>query len=340
MLKTGARVVKHKFLWCLLAKYFPGKKENAMQKRRILCLALIGFLVLLVFKLPFGFCQENSPPESVSPEKEMLARIEELTGAKGEYVLTDGIYRLGFPRSDLALNIQGVKMVPAMGLEVEAAFKVSGDQATVMADLAMVEDQVNLVLDVALKNNLEVTAIHNQFFWDSPKIMFMHIGGHGDLEKLATAVGKVFTKIQDTAGGKGDRPYADIDPAKTTLAPRKIEEILGVMGKMSNGVYKITIGRTTSMHGEEMGNDMGVNTWAAFAGSDDSAVVDGDFAMLESEVQPVLKALRAYDINIVALHNHMLMESPRMIFLHYWGVGTTTKLALALKEALAAQQAQ
>jgi hypothetical protein len=147
----------------------------------------------------------------------------------------------------------------------------------------------------------------------------------------------VFATIKETSGGKGTVPHADLDPAKTSLDSKHIEEILGVKGQMANGVYKVTIGRATNMHGHDVGNTMGVNTWAAFVGSDDTAVVDGDFAMLESELQPVLKALRGAGINIVAIHQHMTMESPRVVFLHYWGVGPTRALATGLKAALATQ---
>jgi hypothetical protein len=193
-------------------------------------------------------------------------------------------------------------------------------------------------MDAALENGLEVTAIHNHFLWDSPKVMFMHIAGMGDTEKVAGAVGKVFAEIKKTAGGRGCIPYVKIDPAETSLDPKKIEDILGIKGTLANGVYKITAGRTTSMHDQEVGNAMGVNTWAAFSGSDNKAIVDGDFVMLESEVQAVLKALRRAGINIVALHNHMLMESPRMVFLHFWGIGSTTDLARGIKAALATQE--
>jgi hypothetical protein len=150
-------------------------------------------------------------------------------------------------------------------------------------------------------------------------------------------VGKVFATIKETSGGKGSVPHAELEPAKTSLDPKAIEEILGVKGQMANGVYKVTIGRTTKMHDHEVGNTMGVNTWAAFVGSDDMAAVDGDFAMRESELQPVLKALRGAGINIVAIHHHMTMESPRVLFLHYWGVGPTRALATGLKAALATQ---
>src|SRR5919205_50844 len=240
-------------------------------------------------------------------------------------------------RSGQAVTAAGVKMTPPLGLTSWAAFQPVGTQTMVMGDMVLLEDQVNPVMSVALSNGLEVTALHNHFFWETPRVMFMHIGGSGSTEALAGAVGKVFATIKETSGGKGSIPHAELDPAKTSLDPKPIEEILGTKGQMANGVYKVTIGRTTTMDGHEVGNTMGVNTWAAFVGSDDTAVVDGDFAMLEAELQPVLKALRGAGINIVAIHQHMAMESPRVMFLHYWGVGPTRALATGLKAALATQ---
>jgi len=265
------------------------------------------------------------------------AKIEQLTGAKGELNTQEGVFKVSAPRSDLAVTVAGVKMTPPLGLTSWAAFQPMGTQTMVMGDLVLLEDQVNPVMSVALTNGIEVTALHNHFFWDSPKVMFMHIGGMGSTEALAGAVGKVLATIKETSGGKGSVPHAELEPAKTSLDPKAIEEILGVKGQMANGVYKVTIGRTTKMHDHEVGNTMGVNTWAAFVGSDDTAAVDGDFAMLESELQPVLKALRGAGINIVAIHHHMAMESPRVLFLHYWGVGPTRALATGLKAALATQ---
>jgi hypothetical protein len=204
----------------------------------------------------------------------------------------------------------------------------------VMGDIVLLEDQVNPVMSAALDAGLEVTALHNHFLWDSPKIMFMHVGGMNDEKALAAAIGKVFARLKETAGGKGEVLRADVDPAKTTLAPAKIEAVLRYKGDLKDGVYKVVIGRTTKMNGHAVGKAMGVNTWAAFAGSDDRAVVDGDFAMLEAELQPVLKAMRAGGIDVVAIHNHMTGESPRIIFLHYWGVGPTEALAKTIKAAL------
>lgn len=207
-----------------------------------------------------------------------------------------------------------------------------------MGDLVLLENQVNSVMDVALENKLEVTALHNHFFWDSPKVMFMHIGGEGEIEALAGSVGKVFQKIRETINEEPRIPYMEIDPSKTALSSEKIEKILGAKGTLKDGVFKVVIGRVTGMNGQKMGKEMGVNTWAAFAGSDEKAIVDGDFAMLESELQVVLKVLRKSNISIVAIHNHMIMENPRMIFLHYWGTGSTENLTKALQSALNVQQ--
>jgi hypothetical protein len=266
------------------------------------------------------------------------AKIEQLTGAKGELNEKEGVFTVRAPRTDLQVTAAGVKVNPAMGLTSYAAFTKAGGKTMVMGDTTLLEDQVNPVMSAALDNGLEVTALHNHFFWDSPKVMFMHIGGMGDEEKLASAVGKVFAKIKETSDGKGQIPKADIDPAKTSLDPKNIESIMGMKGQLASGVYKITIGRTTKMAGHEIGNAMGINTWAAFVGSDQQAVVDGDFVMLEKELQPVLKALRGAGINVVAIHNHIETESPRIVFLHYWGVGPTTDLAKGLKTALAETQ--
>ncbi len=263
-----------------------------------------------------------------------MGKIEELTGAKGVFNEAEGVFKVSVPRSDLNVVAAGVRLTPPMGLTSWAAFKQAGKHTVVMGDMVLLEDQVNAVMSVALDSGLEVTALHNHFFWDSPKVMFMHIGGMGDEARLAAAVGRVFAKIKETSGGKGEVPRADIDPANSTLDPKKIDAVLGKSGELKDGVYKVTMGRVTTMHGETMGSTMGVNTWAAFAGGDDKAVVDGDFAMLESELQGVLKALRGGGINVVAIHQHMTGESPRVLFLHYWGVGPTEELAKGLRAAL------
>lgn len=262
------------------------------------------------------------------------ARIERLTGVKGSLDAKEGVFRVAVPRTDLAVTAAGVRLTPPMGLTSWAAFQRLGETTAVMGDLVLLEDQVNPVMSAALDQGLEVTALHNHFFWDSPKVMFMHIGGSGAEEMLATAVGRVFAAMAETAGGKGQVPRAEIDPGKTTLDPTKIEAILGAKGALTSGVYRVVIGRTARMHGHDVGGAMGVNTWAAFAGSDVQAVVDGDFAMRESELQDVLKALRRAGILVVAIHHHMTHEEPRILFLHYWGIGPIEDLARGLRAAL------
>ena len=265
------------------------------------------------------------------------ARIEQLTGLKGGLNEKEGVFKVSFPRKDIQATVAGAQMIPDLGLTAWAAFTRNGDHVMVMGDIVLLEGEVNPVMSAALDSGLEVTALHNHFLWDSPRVMFMHISGMGDEQTLARGVGSVFNKLNEVIRAKPGIPVASIDPAKTSLSPETIEQILGAKGALKNGVYKIVFGRSTTMDGHEVGAEMGVNTWAAFAGSNELAMVDGDFAMLESEVQAVLKTLRAANVNIVAIHNHMIGESPRYMFLHYWGIGPVKDLANGLKAALNTQ---
>jgi Domain of Unknown Function (DUF1259) len=268
------------------------------------------------------------------PTKLDTTAIEKATGAKGTWNEKEGVFKVSVPRTDLSVTAAGVRITPALGLTSWAAFQKAGGQTMVMGDMVLLEDQVSPVMDATLQNGLEVTALHNHFFWDSPKVAFMHIGGMGDEGKLSAAVGKVFSRIQETSGGKSVATGTRIDPARTTLDPEKIASILGAKGDLKDGVYKVTVGRKVRMHGHDVGNAMGVNTWAAFAGSENEAVVDGDFVVFGSELQGVLKALRAARIHVVAIHNHMVAEEPRTVFLHYWGVGPAADLAKGVRAAL------
>ncbi len=293
------------------------------------CARFVGcFLALGLWLVPAAFAAEGALD---------TVRIEQLTGLKGTLNQNEGVFKVNFPRKDFQATVGGARLVPDQGLTAWAAFTRAGDHAMVMGDIVLLENEVNPVMSAALDNGLEVTALHNHFLWDTPKVMFMHIGGMGDEEALARAVGQVFGKLKEVISSKPSSPTANIDPAKTSFDPRKLEQIIGTAGVLNNGVYKIVIGRTAKMAQHEVGKEMGINTWAAFAGSEQLAVVDGDFAMLEGEVQVVLKALRSANINIVAIHNHMIGESPQYIFLHYWGVGPAEELAKGLKAALATQ---
>lgn len=287
--------------------------------------------VCLLLLLPLAILAQAAAPGSGLN----TTSIETLTGAKGQFNEAEGVFKVSVPRSDLQVQTAGARMTPPLGLTSWAAFIRAGTQTMVMGDMVLTQSQVNPVMSVALDNGLEVTALHNHFLWESPRVMFMHVGGMGDEAKLSAALGKVFAAIKDTSG-RVDEPTTAVDPAKSSLDPRTIESVLGRKGDLKDGVYKITIGRVTSMHGQAVGNVMGVNTWMAFAGSDDAAIVDGDFAVLSSELLGVLKAMRGAGINIVSIHNHMTEEEPRIMFLHYWGVGSTAALSRGLKAALGA----
>jgi len=277
------------------------------------------------------------PPGFAQPGLD-TTRIEQLTGLKGTLNSKEGVFKVSFPRKDIQATVAGARMIPDLGLTAWTAFTRAGDHVMVMGDIVLLEGEVNPVMSAALDAGLEVTALHNHFLWDSPRIMFMHIGGMGDQEKLAQAVGSVFEKLREVIRTKPAAPVADVDPARTSFDTNGIERALGATGVMNNGVYKVVLGRKAKMGEHEVGAEMGINTWAAFVGSDQLAIVDGDFAMLEGEVQGVLKALRAVDINVVAIHNHMIGESPRYVFLHYWGVGPVDRLAKGLKAALDTQE--
>jgi hypothetical protein len=265
-------------------------------------------------------------------------KIDEITGLKGKLNEKEGVYRVNFPRADVKVAVDGWTMPPFMGLGTWAAFtKGAHTEAVVMGDTVLFEDEVNPVMSTAFDSGLSVTALHNHFFFDRPKVYFMHIEGAGTTEQLATAVRKVYDKIKDIRAGNPqpkDSFGAGSLPEKNAISPEPLNAIFGLIGETNNGMVKFTIGRPATMHGVTIDKDMGVNTWAAFAGTDDNAVVDGDFAVTEDELQPALKALRTVGINIVAIHSHMTHETPRILFFHYWGRGKAKDLASGIKGAL------
>jgi hypothetical protein len=235
--------------------------------------------------------------------------------------------------------IDGWQMPPFMGLGTWAAFTGTNEKAMVMGDTVLFEDEVSGAMSTALENGLSVTALHNHFFFDHPKVYFLHIEGQGTAEQLATAVRKLYDKVKEVRAANPqpkDSFNAGAMPEKNSISAEPLNSIFGLTGETNNGMVKFTIGRPATMHGVKIDKEMGVNTWAAFAGTDDNAVVDGDFAVTEDELQSALKALRAGGINIVAIHSHMTHETPRILFFHYWGRGKAKDLANEIKGALLA----
>jgi hypothetical protein len=210
-----------------------------------------------------------------------------------------------------------------------------------LGDTVVFQDEVTPAMDAAFAGGLEVTALHNHFFYDEPKVYFMHIGGQGDPEKLAAAVKGVWDAIKKVRAEHATPAtrFAGDAPKEGKLDAAAIEKALGHKSETQQGVVKVTIGRDGMMHEVKVGGAMGLTTWAAFSGDDELAAVDGDFIMTADEVQPVLRALRKADIHIVALHNHMIGEQPAFTFTHFWGKGKAADLARGLKSALAAQDA-
>ena len=270
------------------------------------------------------------------------AKIDNLTGLKGKFNEKEGVYKVTFSRDDVKVVVDRWTMPPFMGLGTWAAFTETKNGAMVMGDTVLFEDEVSPAMSVALDNGLSVTALHNHFFFDEPKVYFMHIEGEGSVDKLAGTIRKIYDTIK-TIRGPNAKPANTFEegvlgqgslPEKNSINAAPLNEIFGMQGESKDGMVKFTIGRPAKMHGVKIDKEMGVNTWAAFAGSDDNAVVDGDYAVTEDELQPALKALRVGGINIVAIHSHMTHENPRILFLHYWGRGSSKKLGEAVKGAL------
>jgi hypothetical protein len=289
---------------------------------------LVTILLLSISAASAAFAQ-NMPADYDS----VLKTVEK----QGDFKAN--VLKINIPRSDLKVTIDGITTPTPFGFGGWLAMtKGDGGNEVMMGDLVLLEDEVNPVMSALLENGLEVTALHNHFFFESPRIFYMHVHGHGKAADLA----RMAKPALDLIGRGSPRHQSSVTGGRPsilagTIDTAKIAGIVGHGGEQSGPVYKITVGRD-DLHLKEMGapinTRMGLNTWAAFFGSDANAEIAGDVAMLASEVNPVLKALRTNGLNVVAIHNHMISDQPTIYFLHYWGTGPSDKLASGFKAAL------
>ncbi|HEU5256523.1 MAG TPA: DUF1259 domain-containing protein [Vicinamibacterales bacterium] len=290
------------------------------------------WIALVLFVLPASaFAQAAMPAD--------YQAVLTTLGKQGDF--KENVLRVNIPRNDLHVVIDGVATPTPFGFGGWLALTKGTGMDVMMGDLVLTEDEVNPVMSALLTNGLDVTALHNHFFFDTPRIYYMHVHGHGTAADLATKVKPALALIgtgsaADRRGGPSGPP-ASGRAITGTLDSAALAKIVGYAGEQNAAVYKITIGRPDiplKEMGAPINSRMGLNTWAAFYGSDSDAVIAGDVAMLDSEVTPVLKAFRMNGIDVVAIHHHMTGTNPPVIFLHYWGKGPAQKLATAFRAAL------
>jgi hypothetical protein len=257
-------------------------------------------------------------------------------GKQGDYKAN--VLKVNIPRNDVSVTVANVKTPTPFGFGGWIAMtKGTGGMDVMMGDLVLLQDEVNPVMSALLDNGLEVTAVHNHFFWDEPRMFYMHVHGHGKAADLARQVKPALDLIGKNTPKPAAATPAPAAASAPTINTAKLAQIVGTEGEQNGAVYKITIGRDdlklTEM-GAPINARMGLNTWAAFVGTNENAAIAGDIAMVGNEVTPVLKALRKNGLDVVAIHHHMVGTTPTVYFLHYWGTGPAEKLATGFKAAL------
>ncbi|MEE8583741.1 MAG: DUF1259 domain-containing protein [Acidobacteriota bacterium] len=266
------------------------------------------------------------------------AAIEKASGTPATRT-ADGVVRIGWARDDVSVEVDGMPLKPFAGLGCWAAFKEAPQGAMVMGDTVVFEDEVDAAMDAALAGGLEVTALHNHFFYAQPQVYFMHIGASGEAPDLAAAVAAVWKAIRQVRASRPNPAtrFAGGVPQEGSLDTEQLQQTLGLQGQVRDGVLKVSLSGQARMGRVQVGASMGLSSWAAFSGSDALAAVDGDFIMTADQVQPLLKAMRREGIHVVALHNHMIGEAPTQYFVHYWGKGPALQLAQSIRAVLDAQ---
>jgi hypothetical protein len=286
-------------------------------------------------------CGESGPPDDAAPAR-AAARVDEgldtaafdsLPWAPGALDRSTGTYRLAVPRPDLVVTVDGVRLGSPDAVAGWAAFKPVPGGAVLTAELPLLADEVNPVLSAALLHQLRVTALHPHFAREAPRLLFLHLAAIGETDSLATAMGAVLQTLDDVRGQPREIPPA-IDPGLVTFYPAPIDSILRVRGRMRDRAYEVTLPRSATLEGFDLGESSGIASRVTFAGSASMAVVRGMLALREEELQPVLRALRAGGIEIASIDDAAMGEEPNYVYVHLWGRGTATALAHAIRDAL------
>ena len=262
------------------------------------------------------------------------SKVDTAFGRKAAVVSGD-VHRYGFPRTDLSVTLDGVTIKPALALGGWVAFKPMGQQTMVMGDLVLLESEINPVMAKMIENGIEITAIHNHLLRASPATFYMHVGGTGDPVKMAAAIR---TALADSKTPL-EAPAAAAPPPAVDLDTAQLDQIIGVKGQANGGVYQFGVPRREPVTEGGMTlapvGPLGVATGIGFQPTGGGkAAITGDFVMTADEVNPVIKALRSNGIEVTALHSHMLIEQPRLFFMHFWANDDAIKLAKGLREAL------
>lgn len=282
-------------------------------------------MTIVVNALLVAFVTVPAIQEMPADYKAVLTSLERTGDFK------DGVLKVNIPRGDLSVTIGGRPAPTPFGFGGWIAFTKGEHGDVMMGDLVLREDEVSPVMSALLDNGLEVTALHNHFFWEQPRIFYMHVHGMGAPADLAKKLKPALALIPKPA------PSTGATPAPQGVSGAAVSKVIGHPGEQSGPVFKITVGRPDidmREHGARINARMGLNTWAAFAGTDDNAMVAGDVAMLESELNGVLKTLRANGLHVVAIHHHMTNVQPTVVFLHYYGTGPAAKLAQGVRAAI------
>ncbi len=267
-----------------------------------------------------------------------IEKIQKLTQQTGQLDQAEKTYSIVIPRDDLKILMSGMELPVNRGLSSRIYFKKTDNQTVVSGDLILLQDQVNPVMSVALKNGLEVTGLNNPYLWDSPRVMVMRIKGEGDVLQLASSVGEILRTIKTTSNGGGDFPIGDFYSSATTLTGHKIDVLLGVKGEFKDNVYQVQFNNELKKTDTDINKIIAVNTWASFAGSDNEAVVNGSIVIHPSELQKALVTLRNAQIYILAIYQYPVDDDQTLMSINFWGVGSIQVLAKTLRSTFLVAQ--